>query len=117
MGIVAPNIRRDVYAKMEITKQMEQETHTLFGRIPARSRLKSRNFLTSVKPLYFPPKALGCNGRGDHSLQAVGLSQTVVQIVSNPPTTSNGGPDLRVFWGGGENADQMDGWRCPHKSG
>ena len=52
-GIAPPDIRRDVCATMKRTKQMEQETHSLFGHIPARSRLKSRkDFLTSVKPSY-----------------------------------------------------------------
>ena len=40
-GIAPPDIRRDVCARMERTKHMEQETHSLFGHIPARSRLKS----------------------------------------------------------------------------
>ena len=58
-GIAPPDIRRDVCARMERTKQMEQETHSLFAHIPARSRLKSRKgFLSSVKPSYFPAK---CN--------------------------------------------------------
>ena len=61
-GIALPDIRRDVCARMERTKQMEQETHSLFGHIPARIRLKSRNdFLTSVKPSYFPAKVVRCN--------------------------------------------------------
>ena len=41
-GITPPDISRDVYAIMERTKQMEQETHSLFDRISARSRLKSK---------------------------------------------------------------------------
>ena len=58
-GIAPPYIRRDVCAIMERTKQMEQETRSLFGHIPARSRLKSKkDFLTSVKPSYF---VVGCN--------------------------------------------------------
>ena len=61
-GIAPPDIRRDVCARMGRTKQMEQETHSLFGRIPARIRLMSRkDFLTSVKPSYFPAKAVRCN--------------------------------------------------------
>ena len=48
-GIAPPYIRRDVCASMERTKQMEQETHSLIGHIPASSRLKSRKkFLTGV---------------------------------------------------------------------
>ena len=61
-GVVPPNIGRDVYARMEITQQMEQKTHSLFGHIPARCHLKSRkDFLISVEPSYFPPKAVQCN--------------------------------------------------------
>ena len=53
VGIVPPNIRSDVYARMETTNQMDQEDHSLFDHIPARSRLKSRKeFMTSVKPSY-----------------------------------------------------------------
>ena len=55
-GIAPPDIRRDVCARMERTKQIEQETHSLFGHIPAR-----RDFLTSVKPSYFPAKVVQCN--------------------------------------------------------
>ena len=41
---------------------MEQETHFLFGHIPARSRLKSRkDFLTSVKPTYFHAQVVRYN--------------------------------------------------------
>ena len=61
-GIASPDIRRDVCARMERTKQMEQESHSLFGHIPARSRLKSmKDFLTSVNPSYFPAKVVRCN--------------------------------------------------------
>ena len=42
---------------VNIVKQVESETHSLFGHTPARSRLKSRrSFLTSVKPVHFPAK-------------------------------------------------------------
>ena len=61
-GIAPPDIRRDVCARMKRTKQMEQETHSLFCHIPAGSRRKSRkDFLTSVKPSYFPAKFVRCN--------------------------------------------------------
>ena len=63
-GIAPPDIKRYVCARMERTKQMEQETHSLFGHIPARSRLKSRkDFLTSVKLSYFPPKVAIWHGQ------------------------------------------------------
>ena len=45
---------------MEITKHMEQESHSLFDHIPVRN-----DFLIGVKPPYFPPKAVHYNGRGD----------------------------------------------------
>ena len=62
VGIVPPNIRRYVGARIERIKQMEQGTHSLFGHIPARSRLKSRkDFLTSVKPSYLLSKVVRCN--------------------------------------------------------
>ena len=38
------------------------ETHSLFIHIPASIRLKSRkDFLTNVKPSYFPPKVIRCS--------------------------------------------------------
>ena len=50
VGIVPPDIRKDVCPRMERTRQMEQETSSMFRHIPARNRLKSRkDFLTSVK--------------------------------------------------------------------
>ena len=47
-------------------------------------------------------------------LQAVELSQrtqAAVQIVSNLPAPSNGGPIYR-FFGHAGHADPLDGWRC-----
>ena len=40
-GIAPPEIRRSVCARVERTKQVERETHSLFGHTPARRRLKS----------------------------------------------------------------------------
>ena len=52
-------IRRSVCARVERTKQVERETHSLFGHTPARRRLKSRrSFLTSVQPVHFPAKVV-----------------------------------------------------------
>ena len=48
-------------------------------------------------------------GSKRHILQAVELSETAVQIVSNPPALSNGGPIYRFF------ANWMAG-AAPHKS-
>ena len=46
-----PDIRREVCARMEKTKQETNEVHSLDGQHPAERRLKSRNcFLRSVKP-------------------------------------------------------------------
>ena len=57
-----PDVRRNVSARVERTKQMIEETHYLFGYIPASRHLKSRKyFLTSVQSVHFPPKVVGCN--------------------------------------------------------
>ena len=61
-GNFPPEIRRSVCARVERTKQVERETHSLFGHTPARSRLKSgRSFLTSVQPVHFPAKVVRVN--------------------------------------------------------
>ena len=63
-GIAPPDIGRNVCARVEQTKQMREETHSLFGNITALSRLKSRKcFLTSVQPVHFLPKVIKCNVR------------------------------------------------------
>ena len=53
-GIVPPDIKRDVCDIMEIMKQMEQETHSLFGHIPDRSKgvSDSENHPTSLQKSY-----------------------------------------------------------------
>ena len=61
-GIAPPEIRRSVCARVERTKQVERETHSLFGHTPAGRRLKSRrSFLTSVQPVHFPAKVVRVN--------------------------------------------------------
>ena len=61
-GIAPPDIRRDVCARVENTKQETNEAHSLYGHNPAERRLKSRNcFLCSVKPAGFPPKVIRCS--------------------------------------------------------
>ena len=61
-GIAPPEIRRSVCARVQSTKQVERETHSLFGHPPARSCLKSRrSFLTSVKLVHFPAKVAQIN--------------------------------------------------------
>ena len=60
-GIAPPDIRRDVCARVEKTKQETNEAHSLYGQNPAERRLKSRNcFLRSVKPAAFSPKVIRC---------------------------------------------------------
>ena len=57
-GIAPPDIRRDVCARVEKTK----EAHSLYGQNPAERRLESSNcFLRSVKPADFPPKVIRCS--------------------------------------------------------
>ena len=46
-GIAPPDIRRDVCARVEKTKQETNEAHSLYGQNPAERRLKSRNCLTA----------------------------------------------------------------------
>ena len=61
-GIAHYEIRRSVCARVERTKQVKRETHSLFGHTPASSRLKSRRtFLTSVQPVHFPEKVVRVN--------------------------------------------------------
>ena len=61
-GIAPPDIRRDVCARVENTKQETNKVHSLYGQNPAERRLKSRNcFLRSVKPADFPPKVNRCS--------------------------------------------------------
>ena len=61
-GIATPEIGRSVCARVERTKQVGRDTHSLFGHTPARSRLKSsRSFLTSVQPVHFPAKVVRVN--------------------------------------------------------
>ena len=42
-GIVPPDIRRDVCARVEKTKQETNEAHSLYGQNPAERRIESRN--------------------------------------------------------------------------
>ena len=61
-GIAPPDIRKDVCARVEKTKQETNEAHSLCGQNPAERRLTSRNcFLRSVKPADFPPKVIRCS--------------------------------------------------------
>ena len=60
--LLPPEIRRSVCARVERIKQIERETHSLFGHTPARRHLTSRrSFLTSVQPVHFPAKVARVN--------------------------------------------------------
>ena len=60
-GIAPPDIRI-VCARMEKTKQENNEAHSLCGQHPAERRMKSCNcFLCSVKHAEFSPKIIRCN--------------------------------------------------------
>ena len=53
-GIALPDIRREVCARVERTKQTKDERHSLFGHTPAPAHLKSRQpFLPNVQPIDF----------------------------------------------------------------
>ena len=61
-GIATPDIRREVCARVEKTKQETDEAHSLYGQNPAERMLESMNwFLRSVKPADFPPKVIQCS--------------------------------------------------------
>ena len=61
-GIAPPDIRIDVCARVEKTKQETNEAYSLYGQNPAEIRLKSGNcFLPSVKPADFCPKVIRCS--------------------------------------------------------
>ena len=89
-GKRAPDSRRDVRARMERTKQMEQETHSLFVHNTERSRLMLRkDFPTSVKSSYFPTKVVRCNewqrrSMGKSQLGMVNLNEEPAKEYDNP---------------------------------
>ena len=60
-GIAPPDIRREVCAKVERTKQTKDERHSLFGHTPTPVHLKSRQpFLSNVQPMDFSAKTIRC---------------------------------------------------------
>ena len=60
-GIAPPDIRKEVCAKVERTKQTKDERHSLFGHTPAPVHLKSRQpFLPNVQPIDFSAKTVRC---------------------------------------------------------
>ena len=76
-GIAPPDIRRDVCARLEKTKQETNEAHSLYRQNPAERRITSRNcLLCSVKPAYFPPKVIRCSA-WLRRLQAIPYRATV----------------------------------------
>ena len=61
-GITPPDIRHDVYARVEKKNQESIVAHSLYGQSPTDSRLKSRScFLSIVRPADFHPKVIRCN--------------------------------------------------------
>ena len=76
-GISPPEIRRSVCARVERTKQVERETHSLFGHTPARrygacllcsgrKDRELRSLFTCVQSVHFPAKVVRVmNGRED----------------------------------------------------
>ena len=121
-GISPHEIRRSVCARVERTKHVEREAHSLFGHTPARNCLKSRrSLLTSVQPVHFPAKVVRVN---EWKRRLKGLQTTqptsggAVTVVScccancvEPPRPQQWGPDL-PFFGYAGHADPLDGWRC-----
>ena len=76
-GIALPDIRKDVCARVEKTKQETNEAPSLYGQNLTERRLKSRNcFLRSVKPADFPPNVIRCSA-WIRILQAIPHSATV----------------------------------------
>ena len=60
-GIAPPDIRREVCARVERTKQTKDERHSLFDHTPAPAHLKSRHpFLPYVQPMDFSAKTVRC---------------------------------------------------------
>ena len=92
-GIAPPDIRRSVCARMERTKQVNSEAHSLFGHIPANQRLKSRScFLSTVQPALFTPKVIRCNEwqrrlRSRPHTGAVNLQENLAKGFDSPWTT------------------------------
>ena len=92
-GIAPPNIRRDVCARMEKTKQETNEAHSLCEQHPVERRMKSRNcFLHSVKPAELSPKTTRCNEwlrrsqTTPHNV-TVNLSESMARGYGSPWTT------------------------------
>ena len=61
-GIAPPDIRRDVFARVEKKKQESNVAHYRYGQTTTERRLKSRScFLSRVRPADFHPKVIRCN--------------------------------------------------------
>ena len=92
-GIAPPDIRRDVCARVEKTKQETNEVYSLYGQNPAERRLESRNcFLRSVKLVDFHPKVIRCS-TWLRRLQAiphratVNIDESLAKVFDRPWTT------------------------------
>ena len=56
-GMTPPDIRREVCARVERTKQTKDERHSLFSHTPAPVHLKSKHpFLPNIQPMDFSAK-------------------------------------------------------------
>ena len=60
-GIVQPDIKRVVCARVEKKKQETNEAHSLHGQVPAERRLKRECFLGSIRPADFTVKVICCS--------------------------------------------------------
>ena len=58
LGIVPPDIRRDVCTRVEKKKLKTNASYSLHGQVPAERRLKRKCFLISVRPADFPVKVI-----------------------------------------------------------
>ena len=92
-GIAPPDIRGDLCARMENTKQETNEAHSLYRQHPAERRLKSRNcFLRSVNPAELSHKIIRCNDwprilqTTPHTV-TVNLSESLSRGYDSPWTT------------------------------
>ena len=56
MGIIAPNIIRDICVRIERTKQMEPKTYSLFDHISARNEVR-KGLHNKCKTLLLSPKS------------------------------------------------------------
>ena len=120
-GIVLPDIRRDVCARVEKSKQETNEAHSLYGQNPAERRIESRNcFLRSVKPADFSPKVIRCSA-WLRRLQAiphratVNIDESLAKGFDRPWTTWRCLNRLRTGWSPNASKTNIDKLQIVHK--